>query len=272
MDTTVINSRQLSTDIFVLNSISKYYTSYSSRQKGVKTIALDNISLNIKKGDFLVIMGPSGCGKSTLIHLLGGLDLPSMGTISLQLQSQDLGANNLPILELTELSEDERAALRNSYFGIIFQGFHLLSNLNVWENVALPLLLKKVVLPERKLKAVEILDKLGIREKAEYYPDELSGGQQQRVAIARALITKPSVILADEPTGNLDSKSENMILDMLKDLHEKLNLTIVMVTHDIRAAKKVGSKIITLKDGKVENNFTNHRNKGFTKGLFDETI
>lgn len=257
MDTTGFNSRQLSIDVFALNSISKYYVSYSGRKKGAKTIALDHISLNIKKGEFLVVMGPSGSGKSTLIHMLGGLDLPSGGTISVQLQSQDLKTNDSAVLELTKLSEDERAALRNSHIGVIYQGAHLLPNLNVWENTALPLLLKKEKLSKRKSKTLDILNRLGIHEEADRYPDELSGGQKQRVAIARALITQPSVILADEPTGNLDSKSENVILDILKDLHIRFNLTIVMVTHDHRIARKVADKIITLKDGKIEGGLLN---------------
>jgi putative ABC transport system ATP-binding protein len=205
-------------------------------QQGSREVhALRDISLSIKKGEFLSVMGPSGSGKSTLLNLIGGLDQPSSGEIFI---------DNRP---LHGISDDELTLIRRRRVGFIFQFFNLLPILTAVENVSLPLLLEGIPFSEIRPKAAALLEKMGLGERVEHRPEQLSGGEMQRVAIARALVTNPAVLLADEPTGNLDSHTSEDIFMLLKTLHEQ-GQTIVMVTHDSRAAA-YGSRIITLKDG-----------------------
>lgn len=197
--------------------------------------ALRGVSLSIKKGEFLSIMGPSGSGKSTLLNLIGGLDQPSSGQIFI---------DGRP---LHGISDNELTLLRRKRVGFIFQFFNLLPVLTAIENVSLPLLLDGAPLSQIRPKAIELLKQVGLEARIEHRPEQLSGGEMQRVAIARALVTNPAVLLADEPTGNLDSHTSEEIFMLLKTLNEQ-GQTIVMVTHDPKAAA-YGSRIITLKDG-----------------------
>jgi len=207
-----------------------------SYKQGVREVhALRGISLSIKKGEFLSVMGPSGSGKSTLLNLIGGLDQPSSGEIFI---------DGRP---LHGISDDELTLIRRRRVGFIFQFFNLLPILTAAENVGLPLLLEGTPFSQVKPKAEELLRKVGLGERTEHRPEQLSGGEMQRVAIARALVTNPAVVLADEPTGNLDSHTSEDIFMLLKSLNEQ-GQTIVMVTHDPKAAA-YGSRIITLKDG-----------------------
>lgn len=205
-------------------------------QQGSREVhALRNVSLFIRKGEFLSIMGPSGSGKSTLLNLIGGLDQPSSGEIFI---------DGRP---LHGISDDELTLIRRRRVGFIFQFFNLLPILTAAENVCLPLLLEGAPFPDVKPKAVKLLEQVGLGERTEHRPEQLSGGEMQRVAISRALVSNPAVLLADEPTGNLDSHTSEEIFMLLKSLNEQ-GQTIVMVTHDSRAAA-YGSRIITLKDG-----------------------
>jgi putative ABC transport system ATP-binding protein len=207
-------------------------------QQGAREVhALRDVSLFIKKGEFLSIMGPSGSGKSTLLNLIGGLDQPSSGQIFI---------DGKP---LHGISDNELTLIRRKRVGFIFQFFNLLPVLTAIENVSLPLLLDGAALSEVKPKAVALLEQVGLGARGEHRPEQLSGGEMQRVAIARALVTNPAVLLADEPTGNLDSHTSEEIFMLLKSLNEK-GQTIVMVTHDPKAAA-YGSRIITLKDGSL---------------------
>jgi putative ABC transport system ATP-binding protein len=199
--------------------------------------ALRDVSLRIEKGEFLSIMGPSGSGKSTLLNLIGGLDQPTRGEIYI---------DGTP---LHGVSDDELTLIRRKRVGFIFQFFNLLPILTAVENVGLPLLLDGVPFPSIRDKAVHLLELVGLGERAEHRPEQLSGGEMQRVAIARALITDPAVLLADEPTGNLDSRTSQDILLLLKRLNRD-GQTIIMVTHDSRAAG-YGSRLITLRDGSL---------------------
>ncbi|KXK13535.1 MAG: putative ABC transporter ATP-binding protein [Chloroflexi bacterium OLB14] len=201
-------------------------------------IALDHVTLTIKEGEFVAIMGPSGCGKSTLLHLLGGLDKPSQGQVIIA------GHN------LSELNDDALTQLRRRKIGFIFQFFNLIPVLNAVENAALPVTLDGVKPNEAKSKATQWLTTFGLSERLMNRPDQLSGGQQQRVAIARALVADPELILADEPTGNLDTRASDEIASLLRDVSKQYNRTIVMVTHDPRIAA-YADRIIFLKDGKV---------------------
>jgi len=204
--------------------------------QGMKEIhALRNISLTIAKGEFLSIMGPSGSGKSTLLNLVGGLDQPTSGEIFI---------DNIP---LHGISDDELTIIRRRRIGFIFQFFNLLPILTAAENVGLPLLLEGIPFSKVKPQADTLLRKVGLAERIEHRPEQLSGGEMQRVAIARALITNPAVLLADEPTGNLDSHTSEDIFRILTGLHAE-GQTIVMVTHD-RSAAGHGTRLITLKDG-----------------------
>ena len=204
--------------------------------QGMKEIhALRNISLTIAKGEFLSIMGPSGSGKSTLLNLIGGLDQPTSGEIFI---------DNIP---LHGISDDELTLIRRRRIGFIFQFFNLLPILTAAENVGLPLLLEGIPFSKVKPQAEALLRKVGLVERVEHRPEQLSGGEMQRVAIARALITNPAVLLADEPTGNLDSATSEDIFRLLTGLHTE-GQTIVMVTHD-RSAAGHGTRLITLKDG-----------------------
>ena len=200
--------------------------------------ALDHVNINIHDGEFVAVMGPSGCGKSTLLHLLGGLDTPSQGEVLID------GAS------IGEIPDDQLTELRRRRIGFVFQFFNLIPVLSAAENAALPVTLDGVKPAEAAAKAKEWLARFGLGERLANRPDQLSGGEQQRVAIARALVAEPSLILADEPTGNLDTRSGDEIAGLLRDVSKKYNRTIVMVTHDPRIAA-YADRIIFLKDGKV---------------------
>ncbi len=206
----------------------------------VETHALSNIHLDVHRGDYLSIAGPSGCGKSTLLAILGLLDTPSNGTYVL---------NGRPV---ERLKMSERARIRNREIGFIFQAFNLIGDLTVYENVELPLTYRGMPGAERKKRTREALDRVGMSHRMKHYPSQLSGGQQQRVAVARALAGEPSILLADEPTGNLDSANGQAVMDLLKELHQN-GATICMVTHDQRYAAHAG-RSVHLFDGKVVQN------------------
>src|SRR5690554_6689964 len=203
----------------------------------VQTTAINEVSLHIKKGEFVSIMGPSGCGKSTLLNVLGLLDDFNSGSYLFNGK------------EMAKLKETERSKIRKQNIGFIFQNFNLIDELNVYENIELPLLYNGVKSAERKQKVKEILNRMDISHRAKHFPQQLSGGQQQRVAVARALVTEPKLILADEPTGNLDSKNGNEVMELLTDLHAK-GATIIMVTHSAYDAS-FSQKTIALKDGQI---------------------
>ncbi len=209
--------------------------SYAHGSKEIR--ALSNVTLGIKTGEFLAVMGPSGSGKSTLLNLMGGLDQPSSGEIYI---------DDKP---LHGISDDELTLIRRRRVGFIFQFFNLLPILTAAENVGLPLLLEGTPFARIKPKAEALLRKVGLGDRIEHRPDQLSGGEMQRVAIARALVTNPAVLLADEPTGNLDSHTTVEIFNLLKGLHSE-GQTIVMVTHDTKAAS-YGTRTITLRDGSI---------------------
>src|SRR5512142_105179 len=203
----------------------------------VETHALSAIHFDVKKGEYLSIAGPSGCGKSTLLAILGLLDTPSDGTYYLNGKS------------VTGLKLSERARIRNREIGFIFQAFNLIGDLTVYENVELPLTYRGMPSAERKRRVGEALEKVGMSHRMKHYPSQLSGGQQQRVAVARALAGKPSILLADEPTGNLDSKNGEAVMELLKELHRE-GATICMVTHDPRFARHA-DRTVHLFDGRI---------------------
>ncbi len=204
----------------------------------VKTHALRGISLSIDKGEFVAILGPSGSGKSTLLHIMGLLDFPTKGKVYLKGR------------DVSTLSEDEAAEIRGKEIGFVFQSFNLIPSLTALENVMLPMLIYDYNEEKARKRAFELLEKFGLGERANHRPNQLSGGQQQRVAIARALAMNPSFILADEPTGNLDSKTGKEVIDTLRQLHDE-GRTIIMVTHDSNLTK-YAERIIFIKDGKIE--------------------
>jgi putative ABC transport system ATP-binding protein len=207
------------------------------RTDEVETTALDAIEFNLKEGEFVSVMGPSGCGKSTLMHILGLIDNPTEGSYKF------LGE------EVSKYSESKRAALRKANIGFVFQSFNLIDELTVYENVELPLIYLKTPSNERKTKVDKVLEKLDMAHRGKHFPRQLSGGQQQRAAVARAIVNQPNLILADEPTGNLDSKNSIEVMNMLKNLNEE-GTTILMVTHSDEMAK-FSSRVIQLLDGKV---------------------
>jgi putative ABC transport system ATP-binding protein len=215
-----------------LRNIEKVY-----RTDTIETLALNNINLDVPQGEFLSIMGPSGCGKSTLLNIIGLLDAPTNGTISI--------ASDTPI---ADFSDKKLAQFRNQKIGFIFQSYHLINDLTVLDNVELPLLYRDTSASERKRLASEALEKVGLSNRMSHYPSQLSGGQRQRVAIARAIVGKPSIILADEPTGNLDSQMGNEIMAILEQLNSTDGTTIVMVTHDENMAKRT-HRLVRLFDG-----------------------
>lgn len=203
----------------------------------VEVHALNKVNLSVERGEFISIVGPSGSGKSTLMNILGCLDIPSSGSYEL---------DGKPV---QQLSDDELAEFRNAKLGFIFQGYNLLNKLTARENVELPLIYRGISARERRERAAGALTKVGLSNRIDHRPVELSGGQQQRVAIARALAGNPSLILADEPTGNLDTKSGEEILELLHQLHQSGN-TIVMITHDAEIAR-MAQRILTIKDGEL---------------------
>jgi putative ABC transport system ATP-binding protein len=216
-----------------LDQVEKVY-----RTDRIETVALSNVSLDVAAGEFISIMGPSGCGKSTLLHLMGLLDAPSRGRISI---------GGAPV---TSYRDRELAALRNRQIGFVFQTFHLVPDLSVLDNVELPLLYRRITGAERRRAALAALERVGLSSRVHHFPSQLSGGQQQRVAIARAIVGTPGLLLADEPTGNLDSQMGDEIMAILQELRARDGTTIVMVTHDARQAEKTG-RIIRLFDGRL---------------------
>ena len=214
-----------------LTNVEKVY-----QTKTIETVALHNINITIHKGEFVSIMGPSGCGKSTLLNLMGLLDVPTAGTIEM---------DGAPV---QFFSDKALARLRNEKIGFVFQSYHLINDLSVTDNVELPLLYRNISGSERRQRALAALEKVGLSARSKHYPNQLSGGQRQRVAIARALAGRPELILADEPTGNLDSVMGNEIMDILLHLNEEEQTTIVMVTHDELMARKT-QRLIRLFDG-----------------------
>ncbi len=214
-----------------LEKIDKVY-----RTKTIETLALQNVSISVDMGEFVSVMGPSGSGKSTLLNIMGLLDEPTSGLVTIAGQ------------RITTYRDKEIAQMRNQKIGFVFQSYHLISDLTVLDNVQIPLLYRKMTAGERRKLALEALDKVGLNARVDHFPNQLSGGQAQRVAIARAIIGKPEIILADEPTGNLDSSMGNEILNILIDLNKNENTTIIMVTHDERMAEK-SERIIRFFDG-----------------------
>ena len=222
------------TPIIELKNVCKYY------RMGRNIVrAVDNVSLKIKEGEFVAIMGPSGSGKSTMMNLIGSLDVPTNGKIFLDGK------------DISTLSESDLAQIRGKKIGFIFQSFNLIHNLTAKENVMIPMMFQDHSSDEREFRATKLMELVELKDRMDHSPSELSGGQQQRVAIARSLANSPEVILADEPTGNLDTKTGSTVMDFLEDLNKK-GKTIVMVTHDPDLAKEHAEIVFWLKDGKVE--------------------
>jgi putative ABC transport system ATP-binding protein len=218
-----------------LQSIEKVY-----RTDRIETVALTNVNMDVREGEFISIMGPSGCGKSTLLNLMGLLDVPSKGTVQINGSKID------------NTSDRSLAAIRNREIGFIFQTFHLIPDLSVVDNVEIPLLYRRMSSKDRRARALKALDRVGLGSRVHHFPSQLSGGQQQRVAIARAIVGSPRILLADEPTGNLDSQMGDEIMSILKQLNADEHATIVMVTHDQQKAEQTG-RIVRLFDGRQVN-------------------
>jgi putative ABC transport system ATP-binding protein len=218
--------------MITLNGINKVY-----RTREIETLALENVNMKVEKGEFLSIMGPSGCGKSTLLNLVGLLDTPTSGMLEIDGMTTD------------GMKDKTLAAFRNKMVGFVFQSFHLIQSLNVIDNVEIPLIYRNVSAKERHALAKAVLEKVGLSHRLHHMPSELSGGQCQRVAIARAIVGDPEIILADEPTGNLDSKMGAEVMDILQRLNKEEGRTIVMVTHNEEQAKQT-SRIVRFFDGR----------------------
>ena len=218
--------------IIELKGINKIY-----RTDEIETLALENVNIDIEKGEFVSVMGPSGCGKSTLLNIVGLLDTPTSGTVSID------------GISLGKMSDSKLAAFRNAKLGFVFQSFHLINSLNVLDNVELPLIYRSMSASERSKRVREVLDRVGLSHRMRHMPSQLSGGQCQRVAIARAIVGNPEIILADEPTGNLDSKMGAEVMDLLHSLNKDDGRTIMMVTHNEQQAK-LTDRIIRFFDGR----------------------
>ena len=215
-----------------LTNLEKIY-----RTKEIETVALENVNLDIRKGEFLSIMGPSGCGKSTLLNIIGLLDAPTGGMVE------------IAGTDTSHMNDKQLAAFRNKTLGFVFQSFHLINSLNVLDNVELPLLYRNVYSSERRKAAEAVLEKVGLSHRMRHFPTQLSGGQCQRVAIARAIVGNPEIILADEPTGNLDSKMGIEVMEILHKLNKEDGRTIVMVTHNEAQAQQT-SRTVRFFDGR----------------------
>jgi putative ABC transport system ATP-binding protein len=215
-----------------LENVEKVY-----RTDRIETVALSNLTLQVEQGEFVSVMGPSGCGKSTLLNIIGLLDAPTGGSVAI---------NGTPI---TGYRDRELAALRNREIGFVFQTFHLVNDLTVLDNVQIPLLYRRMSNAERKRLALEAIDRVGLSARIHHFPSQLSGGQQQRVAIARAIVGQPRILLADEPTGNLDSQMGEEVMSLLHDLNRGERATVVMVTHDQQKAEQT-DRIVRLFDGR----------------------
>ncbi|HWV73876.1 MAG TPA: ABC transporter ATP-binding protein [Pseudosphingobacterium sp.] len=215
-----------------ITELQKYY-----RTEEVETVALNNLSIDVQKGEFVAVMGPSGCGKSTLLNIIGLLD------------DLDEGSYKFNDIEVAKFNERKRSDLRKHNIGFVFQSFNLIDELTVFENVELPLIYTKVPAAERKKRVEEVLEKVQIMHRRNHFPQQLSGGQQQRVAVARAVVNNPKLILADEPTGNLDSNNGNEVMQLLTELNDQ-GTTIVMVTHSEHDAR-YSDRIIRMLDGQV---------------------
>lgn len=218
--------------IIKLSGINKIY-----RTNEIETLALENVNIEVPKGEFLSIMGPSGCGKSTLLNIVGLLDSPTSGTVEID------GT------QVKDMKDKQLAAFRNKELGFVFQSFHLINSLNVIDNVELPLLYRKMSARDRNRMAREVLERVGLSHRMRHMPTQLSGGQCQRVAIARAIVGNPEIILADEPTGNLDSKMGAEVMELLHKLNKEDKRTIVMVTHNEEQAKQT-DRIVRFFDGR----------------------
>ena len=208
------------------------------RTNEIETVALEDVNLTVNKGEFLSIMGPSGCGKSTLLNIMGLLDTPTGGSIE------------VAGTRIESMKDKELAAFRNKKLGFVFQSFHLINSLNVLDNVELPLLYRRMSSSERKRLAQDVLAKVGLSHRMRHFPSQLSGGQCQRVAVARAIIGNPEIILADEPTGNLDNHNAWEIMKLLEEINSR-GTTVVVVTHNLEIVKAMNKRVITMKKGVV---------------------
>lgn len=215
-----------------INEVSKVY-----KMGKEKVVALNNVSLKIDKGEFVAIIGPSGSGKSTLMHIVGGLDSPTSGTISIEGH------------DISRLKDKQLSKYRNEKIGFVFQAFNLENSQTALENVMMPLIFAGISKKERKERALKALEQVGLKDLAKHKPNEMSGGQRQRVSIARALVNNPEIIFADEPTGNLDSKSGENIMQLFKEINAK-GFTVIMVTHNPEEANKA-KRVIKIKDGEI---------------------
>src|SRR5574344_3127445 len=221
--------------MITLKGINKIY-----RTDEIETVALENVNLEVERGEFLSIMGPSGCGKSTLLNIMGLLDLPTSGVVEIE------------GIQTAGMKDKALAAFRNQKLGFVFQSFHLINSLNVIDNVEMPLLYRNIGTKERRRRAEEVLEKVGLTHRMRHFPTQLSGGQCQRVAIARAIVGNPDIILADEPTGNLDSKMGAEVMEILHKLNKEDGRTIVMVTHNESQAKQTDRTIRFFDGRRVE--------------------